>query len=175
MACFSQSSSQKSRGTSGRGLSGSYPIDDSLLYMPSAAKEKYKCAYCSRSFPRPASLGSHVYRSHPEHRQKAAAKAVSSARKVPATTSRIEELAKPKPAPVLEHEFQPSAPAVVSPATPPNPALTHLDAAISGLEKEVETDQQELTRLEALQQGLGKKQELLAGLIKERGKFVGQE
>jgi hypothetical protein len=75
----------------------------------------------------------------------------------------------------MEHESQPSAPAVAPPATPLNPAITHLDAAISGLENEVEREKQELTRLEGLQQGLGKKQELLAVLIKERGKFVGHE
>ena len=59
--------------------------------------------------------------------------------------------------------------------TSPNPALTHLDAAISGLEKEVEIDKQDLARLEALQLGIAKKQELLAGLVKERGKFVKSE
>ncbi len=36
-------------------------------------------------------------------------------------------------------------------------------------------DKQDLARLEALQRGLAKKQELLAGLLKERGKFIGSE
>ena len=125
--------------------------------MPSAVKAKYKCAYCSRSFPRPAALGSHVYRSHPEHR-KATAKPVSPATKTPAITG--------PPGKALTQ---------VSPSTSPNPALTHLDGAISGLGKEVEADKQDLTRLEALQRGLAKKEALLAGLIKERTKFVGQE
>jgi hypothetical protein len=34
---------------------------------------------------------------------------------------------------------------------------------------------QDLTRREALQRDIAKKQELLAALIKERGKFVGLE
>ena len=34
-------------------------------------------------------------------------------------------------------------------------------------------DKQDLTLLEALQRSIAKKQELLAGLIKERGKFAG--
>jgi hypothetical protein len=93
-----------------------------------------------------------------------------------------QELAKPAPAPVLEPstpaparvvETESQTPALV--AAPPNPALTHLDAAITGLEKEVEMDKQELTRLEALRRDIAKKQELLAALIKERGKFVGNE
>ena len=61
------------------------------------------------------------------------------------------------------------------PATSSNAALTHLDAAISGLEKQVEADKQDLTRLEALRRGLAKKEELLAALIKDRVKFVGPE
>jgi hypothetical protein len=68
------------------------------------------------------------------------------------------ELARPAPAPKAS-----------------NSALTHLYAAISDLEKEVEMDKRDLVRLEALHRGIGKKQELLAALIKERGKFVGQE
>jgi hypothetical protein len=96
------------------------------------------------------------------------------------TTGRLEkadvgpekrELAGPAPAPVFIHESQPIAPA----PTASNSTLTHLDAAISGLEKEVEMDKQDLARLEDLQRGIAKKQELLAALIKERGKFVGQE
>jgi hypothetical protein len=86
-----------------------------------------------------------------------------------ATIPEKQEPAKPVPAPVLE----PLTPTVVPEAARPNPALTHLDAAISGLEKEVEMDKQDLTRLEAVQRGLAKKEELLAGLIKELGKFVG--
>lgn len=138
--------------------------------MPSAAKEKYKCSYCSRSFPRPAALGSHVYRSHPEHR-KATAKPVSPAKvKAPtATMPEKQEPVKPAPAPVLE----PPAPTVAPAAAPPNPALTHLDAAISGLEKEVEMDKQDLARLEALQRDLGKKQELLAGSLKSVADLLG--
>ena len=83
---------------------------------------------------------------------------MSPARKTPATTGRPGKALTP-----------------VSPSTSPNPALTHLDGAISGLENEVEADKQDLTRLEALQRGLAKKEALLAGLIKERTKFVGQE
>jgi hypothetical protein len=75
------------------------------------------------------------------------------------------------PALVFEHEPQPSTPA----ATVSNSALSHLDAAIRDLEKEVEMDKQDLARLEALQRGIAKKQELLAALTKDRGKFVGEE
>ena len=83
------------------------------------------------------------------------------------------ELARSAPAPVFVHEPQTTATAPAPTAS--NSALTHLDAAISDLEKEVEMDKQDLARLEALQRGIAKKQELLAALIKERGKFVGQE
>jgi hypothetical protein len=98
------------------------------------------------------------------------------------TTGRIEKIdvpsekrsvATPRPAPVAETDSQASAPTPAPKDS--NSALTHLYAAISDLEKEVETDMRDLTRLEALQQGIAKKQELLAALIKERGKFVGQE
>jgi hypothetical protein len=80
------------------------------------------------------------------------------------------ELARPAPAPVFVHEPQPTAPPPAPTAS--NSTLTHLDAAISDLEKEVEMDKQDLARLEALQRGIAKKQELLAALIKERAKFV---
>ena len=148
--------------------------------MPSTAKQKFKCAYCPQSFPRPASLGSHVYRAHPEHR-KATAKPVSQATKEAMVTTgwsekadvrpERRELDRPAPAPVFVNEPQPTAPAPPATAS----TLTHLDAAISNLGKEVEMDKQDLARLEALQRGIAKKQELLAALIKERGKFVGQE
>lgn len=81
------------------------------------------------------------------------------------------EIARPAPAPLAETESHTSALA----PTASNSALTHLHAAINDLEKEVEMDKQDLARLEALQRGIAKKQELLAALIKERGKFVGQE
>ena len=152
--------------------------------MPFAAKGKYKCAYCSRSFPRPASLGSHVYRAHPEHRRIGTDKPVSPVRNRTAvvtsrrgkTPDRTEERvhAEPAPALVVKHAIQ-SSTSPVLPATSSNAALTHLDAAISGLEKEVEADKQDLTRLEALRRGLAKKEELLAALIKDRVKFVGPE
>jgi hypothetical protein len=140
--------------------------------MPSPVKGKFKCAYCSRSFPRPAALGSHVYRAHPEHR-KATAEPVSRApKKAPATTSGLE---KASGRPAKQELAKPASTVVSSEVTSSNPALTHLDVAISGLEEEVERDKGDLARLEALQRDLGKKEELLAGLIKERGKFVGQE
>jgi hypothetical protein len=97
------------------------------------------------------------------------------------TTDRLEkavwserrELARPAPAPVfVEHEAPPTAAATVPTAS--NSTLTHLDAAISDLGKEVEMDKRDLARLEALQRGIAKKQELLAALIEERDKFVGQ-
>jgi len=81
------------------------------------------------------------------------------------------ELDSRAPAPVFVYEPQPTAPAPLA----SNSALTHLDAAIGDLEKEVEMDKRDLARLEALQRGIAKKQELLAALIKERGRFVGQE
>jgi hypothetical protein len=150
--------------------------------MPSTAKQKFKCAYCLRSFPRPASLGSHVYRAHPEHR-KATANPVSPAQKKASVTTvrhvRVDvgpkkrELARPAPAPAVGNESQPPVPAPAPTAS--NSALTHLDVAIIDLEREVEMDKQDLARLEALQRVIAKKQELLAGLIKGRGKFVGQE
>jgi hypothetical protein len=59
--------------------------------MPSTAKQKFKCVYCPRSFPRPASLGSHVYRAHPEHREAIAMPASPAKTKAPVTTGRIEE------------------------------------------------------------------------------------
>jgi hypothetical protein len=152
--------------------------------MPSTAKQKFKCAYCLRSFPRPASLGSHVYRVHPEHRKATAAPVNPAQKKAPVTIGRHVRAevgpkkrglarARPAPAPLAETESQRFAFAPAS--TDSNSALTHLYAAISDLEKEVETDRRDLARLEALQRGIAKKQELLAALIKERGKFVGQE
>ena len=130
--------------------------------MPSTAKQKFKCAYCPQSFPRPASLGSHVYHAHPEHRR-ATAKPVSQATKEAMVTTG-------RPGPVFVHEPQTPAPA----PTRSNSTLTHLDAAISKLEDEVEMDKQDLARLEALQRGISKKQDLLAALIKERAKFLGK-
>jgi hypothetical protein len=150
--------------------------------MPSTAKQKFKCAYCLRSFPRPASLGSHVYRAHPEHRKATANPLSPALEKASVTTVRHvkvdvgpkkRELARPAPASIVETESQPSS---IAPApTASNSALTHLDVAITDLEREVEMDKQDLARLEALQRIIAKKQELLAALIKERGKFVGQE
>lgn len=150
--------------------------------MPSTVKQKFKCAYCPQSFPRPASLGSHVYHAHPEHRKATAMPVIPAKKKASVTTGHTEkadvrqekrEIARPAPAPVAEIESQSVA---IAPApTLSNSALTHLHAAISDLEKEVEMDKQDLARLEDLQRGISRKQELLAALIKGRGTFVGQE
>lgn len=110
-----------------------------------------------------------MYRAHPEHARGKAKSSPAEVVVVTATEVDIEAV----PEPVLVFESQPSAPEAPPLTLLSSPAVSHLDAAISGLEREVEMDKLDLARLEALQRDLARKQELLAGLLKERGKFVG--